>query len=374
MRNILHFIKITLALVLFLQVGKASAQSFVTWTAAGGATTLSGTFTGGTASLTLSTTGGPVLFNSPSMNTYPGMTQTGNAIFQRVNSGVYTVVPKDLIITFNTPVKITKLNISGLDAPATSYNDQVEFLGVSFSGYTGSAFATVTSTGVKPLVGKTNQYGNFTNSTSAVTSFTIKAVPRDGQYNAVYNVELEVVACKAGTTAPTLSATSITATNCPTNTVNLNSLVSSTAPTGTVLKWSSDLAHTNLVADPTAVGVSGTYYGFYYDAAADCYSPSSTAVVVTANCPLNLATVCPNLSIDLSSRITTTPATGYTYTYHTGTPATTANKFTNPVVTTSGTYYIGTYFAAQDCYATTSRPIAVTITNCCATVAPPTVN
>jgi hypothetical protein len=365
----LKYIKITLALVLFLQVGKVSAQSFVTWGSVSAGTSLSGTFTGGTASLTQSSTGGNMYFNSPSPSTYPGLTQTGNTTFQRVNAAAYTEVPKDLIITFSTPVKITKLNITGLDAPAT-YNDQVAFSGVSFSGYTASAFATATSTGVQPLLTKSSQYGNFTNSTTAVSSFTIKAVPRDGLYNAVYAVEMEVVAC---TTAPTLSATTLTAT-CPANTVNLNSLVTSTLPTGGTLKWYSDLARTTEVPNPTTLNVSGTFYAFYVDTVNNCFSPASAAVAVTANCPLNVATTCPAVSIDLSTRINTTPATGYTYTYHTGTPATTANKITNPVVTSSGTYYIGTYFAAQDCYANTSRPIVVTITNCCATITAPTVN
>jgi hypothetical protein len=366
-----YYIKLSLALVLLLQVGEVSAQSFVTWSNGSAVSTLSGTFTGGTVTITQSTTGTALFLNSPSGSTQVGLTQTGNNVLQTVN-GAYDILPKDLIITFNTPVKITKLNVGGLDAP-TTYNDQVQFTGVSFSGFTGSTFANVTSTGVQPFLGRTQQFGNFTNSNAAVSSFTIKSVPRDGLYSAVMGFEMEVVACRAGTTAPTLSATTATAA-CPANTVNLNSLVTGTAPTGATVKWYRDVAHTSEVTTPTAVGVSGTYYAFYNDATADCFSPASAAVTVTANCPLALATTCPAVSIDLSTRINTTASTGYTYTYHSGTPATASNKLTSSIVSTSGTYYIGTYFAAQDCYATTSRPMVVSITNCCAIILPPGVN
>jgi hypothetical protein len=374
-KYILHCIKLTLALVLLLQVGKVSAQSFVSWTAASGANTLSGTYTGGTVSLSQSTTGANNSLGSPGLTTagFAGMSQTGATSFRSTKGGsTFFIIPKDMILTFSTPVKITKLNVGGLDSPE-SYHDEVQFSGVSFSGFTGSAFATVTSTGVQPLVGRSNQFGNFTNSNTAVSSFTIRQVPRDGLYSAVTYYEIEVVACKAGTTAPTLSGTTLTAA-CPANTVNLTSLVTGTTPAGTSVKWFTNVARTTEVTTPTAVGLSGTYFAFFYDATADCFSPASAAVTVTANCPLNVATTCPAVSFDLSSRITTTPATGYTYTYHTGTPATEINMITDPVVTTAGTYYIGTYFAGQDCYTNTSRPIAVTITDCCATLTPPIFN
>ena len=174
--------------------------------------------------------------------------------------------------------------------------------------------------------------------------------------------------CKAGATAPTLSATTLTA-SCPTNSMNLNTLVTGNAPTGSVLKWYWDAAHTVEVPNPTTISVSNTFYAFYYDAANDCYSPAAS--VITTACPLTITNTCPGTAtIDLATKVTSPAIPGYTLTFHSGTPATTGNKLTSSVVNTLGT---NTYYAAywlngsgQDCYTTTSRPMEVTIKQCCA--------
>jgi hypothetical protein len=183
--------------------------------------------------------------------------------------------------------------------------------------------------------------------------------------------------CAAGTTAPPLtSGTTINNSSCATPYISLNSLVTGSLPSGASLVWYTNNTRTgNPVLDPIKVAASGTYYAFYYDATNNCYSPASAAVTATYTvCPLNIATVCPAVSVDLASRVTDTAPSGYSYTYHSTTPATTANKLTSSVVTTSGTYYIANYFEAQDCYTDTSRPIVVTITDCCATLTPPIFN
>jgi hypothetical protein len=86
--------------------------------------------------------------------------------------------------------------------------------------------------------------------------------------------------CAAGKIAPTLSATTI-ASVCPATTVNLNSVLASTAPTGATLKWYTDAARTTEVTTPTAVTTGATYFAFYYDATNDCYSPASAGVTAT---------------------------------------------------------------------------------------------
>ena len=69
---------------------------------------------------------------------------------------------------------------------------------------------------------------------------------------------------------------------CPETTVNLSSHHTATPPTGTSIVWFDDDTHSGTpIADPTAVGISGTYYAFYYDNVNDCYSPPSVPVVVT---------------------------------------------------------------------------------------------
>ena len=122
----LKYIKISLALLLFCSAGNVGAQSFVTWTPGGTiAQTLAGTYTGGTVNITQSTTGTRTMYTeSPGQTTlaYAGLSTSGATTFRTLGGTPYTTDQKDLIITFSSPVKITKLNVGGLDVFAT-YND-----------------------------------------------------------------------------------------------------------------------------------------------------------------------------------------------------------------------------------------------------------
>jgi len=127
----------------------------------------------------------------------------------------------------------------------------------------------------------------------------VPANSASGTYNIVYEICLQadnticntatatIVVCAAGTTAPTLSATS-EANVCPTATADLLGLVSSTPPSGAVVQWhtvASNPTSGNKVANPTMI-IAGTYYAYYYDSAANCYSPASAAITVTiSTCP-----------------------------------------------------------------------------------------
>jgi hypothetical protein len=113
-----------------------------------------------------------------------------------------------------------------------------------------------------------------------------------------------VSSCNAGTTAPTLSAT--TKSNvCPTTMADISSLVSSTCPSGSSLEWhtvSTGLSASNKVANPMTVG-AGTYYPVCYDATAACYSPTpATGVTVT------ITTCASPLAITQPSAITKAPS------------------------------------------------------------------
>ena len=102
--------------------------------------------------------------------------------------------------------------------------------------------------------------------------------------------------CNAGTTAPVLSATTLS-NSCPTTTVNLNSLVSST-PVGAVLEWYTNAAHTGSpVTMP--VGVAGTYYAFFHDITNACFSPVSSAVTVSIiGCSTNILALANSAYVD----------------------------------------------------------------------------
>jgi large repetitive protein len=88
--------------------------------------------------------------------------------------------------------------------------------------------------------------------------------------------------CLAGTTAPTLSAT--TKSNvCPATTTDLTSLVTSSCPVGSALEWhnvNTGFSAGSKVVNP--VSASGTYYPTCFDNTNTCYSPApATGVTVT---------------------------------------------------------------------------------------------
>jgi hypothetical protein len=91
-----------------------------------------------------------------------------------------------------------------------------------------------------------------------------------------------VSSCNAGTTAPTLSAT--TKSNvCPATMADISSLVSSTCPVGSSLEWhnvSTGFGASTIVT-ASSVG-AGTYYPVCHDVTNTCYSPApATGVTVS---------------------------------------------------------------------------------------------
>ena len=177
--------------------------------------------------------------------------------------------------------------------------------------------------------------------------------------------------CVAGTTAPALTST--TATNsCPIATVDLTSLaISSTTPSGASLIWSTHKTPTSAgdtltTAQKTAVSTAGKYYAMYYDAANACYSPADSVDITITPCPINLANACPTATVNLTTAISASNMpSGASITWHTGTPATTANQVTDPTaISTSGTYYLAFFDGTNNCYSNTSQSVTVTITSC----------
>jgi large repetitive protein len=104
-----------------------------------------------------------------------------------------------------------------------------------------------------------------------------------GNLGAPVNVVCSASSCSAGTTAPTLSGTTISNT-CPATSINLNSLSTSTAPSGTRLRWHTvgiNPTAADSVANPATLAVAGTYYAYYFDATNTCYSPATAAITAT---------------------------------------------------------------------------------------------
>ncbi|MCC9070296.1 hypothetical protein LNQ49_01590 [Flavobacterium sp. F-65] len=83
-----------------------------------------------------------------------------------------------------------------------------------------------------------------------------------------------IFSCAAGDEAPILVNKGVI---CQDLALDLNSLVTSSKPFGTVLVWKD--AKGVVVIDPTAVTTSGTYTAYYYSEKYNCVSPSSSIVI-----------------------------------------------------------------------------------------------
>jgi hypothetical protein len=96
----------------------------------------------------------------------------------------------------------------------------------------------------------------------------------------------------------------------------------------------------------------------------DCEA-GTAAPILTAT---TKTSVCPTTTVDLTTITATNLPANTTLTWHTGTPATTANKITGTAVATSGTYYAAFYHANADCYSGTSgsatTAVTVTLADC----------
>ena len=162
-----------------------------------------------------------------------------------------------------------------------------------------------------------------------------------------------------------------TASNiCPAATVNLMTKVdSSSKPVGAIVTWHTGTPATalNRVINPNSVGL-GAYYASYYDAAANCFGGTVGPLTVTVvSCtPMNYSNVCPSTTVNLMAKVdSTSKPVGSYVSWHTGTPATAANRVANPsMVGTSGAYYVAYFDPISNCYGSTSVAANVTINAC----------
>ncbi len=165
--------------------------------------------------------------------------------------------------------------------------------------------------------------------------------------------------CVAGTTAPTLSGTTLSNT-CPITTVDLNSLHAGTIPNGARLRWhtvSTNPMATDSVATPSVLATAGTYYAYYFDAIANCYSPVSVAVTVTINTAPAAPTTTvsqPTCAVATGTITVTAPANNVTYSFDNGTTFQ-ATATSNPLAT--GTYQVRVKDNATNCISTATATI-----------------
>lgn len=131
------------------------------------------------------------------------------------------------------------------------------------------------------------------------------------------SIVIAIDPCAAGTTAPTLSATT-KANTCPATTIDLTTITATNLPSGATLTWHTGTPATtanqitagNPLTDPAAVP-AGTYYAAFYDAANNCFSGTlgSATTLVTATSNVCIAPVAG--TIDCSkTQIFTAPVFG----------------------------------------------------------------
>ena len=185
--------------------------------------------------------------------------------------------------------------------------------------------------------------------------------------------------CSAGTTAPSVSATTLS-NICPTTTVDLNSLVTSATPSGARLRWhtvSTNPTAADFVATSSVLTASGTYYAYYFDAANNCYSPATAAVTVTINTSPAAPTTTvsqPTCAVATGTITVTAPTSGVTYSFDNGATYQPSNIKSGLAAAT--TYQVLVKDDATNCVSTATPSVinaALSVPNApTTTVSPPT--
>ena len=166
------------------------SQTYITWNQGIGST-LSGTFPGGTVSVTQTATGNNIDITSPA--TYQtNLLVTGNRTFSTFGPSS-SGNSKKLTFTFSTPVIITKYNMVDIDR-GNSWNDTFNFENIVFSNVTSvDCNASVTGAIATTDSGNLTEYGYWTNSTTPVTTFSLNYVTTGSLTHAYLGYSIEVM-------------------------------------------------------------------------------------------------------------------------------------------------------------------------------------
>jgi hypothetical protein len=263
--------------------------------ATAGSTSFTVSGTGFTGTLNTTLTAGQTSVTIPI--SFDGSGSAGSRTLTVTSTTGTGTCTKSVTVTGNTAPVITSL---------ASVNFAENGLGIAYTTTATDVDAGQTKTYSFETGGADNGKFTINSSTGAVSFITSPnfEIPTDAGANNVYDIKVkvcdngtpvlcaikdvaitvtDVVECSAGTTAPTLTATT-KSNSCPTTTADISSLVSSTCPVGSSLEWhtvSTGLSAANKVANPATVG-AGTYYPTCFDATNVCYSPvPTTGVTVT---------------------------------------------------------------------------------------------
>ncbi|MDA3614801.1 DUF7933 domain-containing protein [Polluticaenibacter yanchengensis] len=242
---------------------------------------------------------------------------TATYTFTIANNSSGSIAQTGLNFTDNLPAglriagtpNVVVTGLTGGTVTATAGGTSVTATGYSIAaGTTATISVNVTNASGQLNAGCSTNPAAFTNSASRIVSISSNLT------NNIGNVCLSVIACPAGSNAPTLSSTGVMA-HCPATGYNLNAVHSGTIPGSSSLVWFTNNTHsgTPLTAAVANNAGAGTYYAFYYNTANNCFSPASAPVTVSVascdygNLPVAAATVtwpqasASLLSLDLSN-------------------------------------------------------------------------
>ena len=281
--------------------------------------------------------------NTANIESYNGTDPTpGN---NTASAGV-TVCPKPVISSITPATQTvaqngTPTNLSVTATGATSYQ--------WYSNTTNS------TTGGTSISGATNATYTPPTNTIGTLYYYVEAINSCGTTKSASALEVIVTAaCDAGDDAPVLDNATVTGTS-----VDLNTMVISTTPTGADLQWhnSSTPSASSLLSSSTVTATSTplNYYAFYYDdSGAGCYSPGAKVTIVR--------NICPTTTVNLTTIPASTGPIGtelvwYDNKSHTGTPV-------NPTTVGAGTYWPFFYDDVNDCYSPVGSPVVIGIDPC----------
>ena len=199
-------------------------------------------------------------------------------------------INNDIIINSPAPAGEEAIaNITAVGAPGAVY---------TFQDFSTGGMGNIWNSSTRTISSTVNSFGPNSNSKlqiSSTTPFTEITLTHDyitgvNPFGVLLEDVCYEIACPAGTTAPIITATTVTNT-CPTTTFSLAGLTNTgTKPAGTSLIWSTHKVPTSAadtLTNLTTVATAGKYYALYYDKVNGCYSPADSVVATITSCVTN---------------------------------------------------------------------------------------
>ena len=199
-------------------------------------------------------------------------------------------INNDIIINSPAPAGEEAIaNITAVGAPGAVY---------TFQDFSTGGMGNIWNSSTRTISSTVNSFGPNSNSKlqiSSSTPFTEITLTHDyitgtNPFGVLLEDICYEIACPAGTTAPIITATTVTNT-CPTTTFSLAGLTNTgTKPSGTSLIWSTHKVPTSAadtLTNLTTVATAGKYYALYYDKVNGCYSPADSVVASITSCVTN---------------------------------------------------------------------------------------